>query len=117
MCFFESARLQADGSRQLWYGREELMLESGGGFPFFFFDRSKDVIFMKKFLGTYKTFCSANDFFVKLQQRFEVPSYMGTKQQVIHMRIYNVLKQWIQNSFDDWDQVSHFSCSTFFSSC
>ncbi len=46
-----------------------------------------------------------NELFSKLRQRFETPESAGAaKSGNIQLRVYNVVKQWVQAAFADWDQ-------------
>lgn len=66
---------------------------------------ASDLGFLRTFLLTYKTFVTPNELFAKLRQRFETPESAGTaKSGNIQLRVYNVVKQWVQVAFADWDQ-------------
>lgn len=66
-----------------------------------------DLTFLRTFLMTYKTFVTPHELFLKLTQRFSIPAELAlpsTKVQAIQLRVYNVMRQWVQIGFSDWDQ-------------
>jgi hypothetical protein len=68
---------------------------------------ASDLAFLRTFLLTYKTFVTPYELFCKLKQRHDIPKSLplpASTVQNIHVRVYNVMKQWIQTAFLDWDQ-------------
>eukprot|EP00002_Diphylleia_rotans_P026308 TRINITY_DN5235_c0_g1_i1.p1 TRINITY_DN5235_c0_g1~~TRINITY_DN5235_c0_g1_i1.p1 ORF type:complete len:1064 (+),score=174.50 TRINITY_DN5235_c0_g1_i1:133-3324(+) len=78
-------------------------------------EKKSDVVYMKTFITTYRSFTSPEIFLKKLRQRFHVPlsklpptvSFEEYKQNTIRpiqIRVFNVLKAWIEKSFDDFNE-------------
>lgn len=68
---------------------------------------SSDLAFLRTVLLTYQTFVTPKELFHKLTQRFDIPKALRMRSSRAHnvqLRVYNVVKQWIQTSFLDWDQ-------------
>eukprot|EP01087_Luapelamoeba_hula_P018266 TRINITY_DN5869_c1_g1_i6.p1 TRINITY_DN5869_c1_g1~~TRINITY_DN5869_c1_g1_i6.p1 ORF type:complete len:1406 (+),score=195.77 TRINITY_DN5869_c1_g1_i6:268-4485(+) len=70
-------------------------------------DKEIDPSFMNTFITTYQSFTSSWKLFEKLQQRYQVPNDKEidkTRQQSIQMRVVVVLKHWVENQFQDFDE-------------
>ncbi|KAL6067139.1 Leucine-rich repeat (LRR) protein [Balamuthia mandrillaris] len=61
-----------------------------------------DKNFLDTFFFTYKTFCMPKELLQKLKERFEVPdSVPEMERHLIKMRVFDVLRIWIENYYED----------------
>ena len=60
---------------------------------------------MKTFITTFRSFTTPQILLKKLIERFHVPSEFEEDAVTIHLRICNVLKNWIENSYDDFNDT------------
>lgn len=65
-----------------------------------------DMEFTRAFLATYNSFTSPRLFFSKLVERYDMPSSMDSvSANALVLRVCVVLKNWILNQFDDFDEL------------
>eukprot|EP00026_Physarum_polycephalum_P009956 Phypoly_transcript_10097.p1 GENE.Phypoly_transcript_10097~~Phypoly_transcript_10097.p1 ORF type:complete len:431 (-),score=72.76 Phypoly_transcript_10097:49-1284(-) len=63
-----------------------------------------DLKFMKTFITTYRSFCDPEILLHKIMQRFEVPEAESANELPIQLRVCNVLRQWVEYQFFDFDK-------------
>eukprot|EP01090_Pellita_catalonica_P018270 TRINITY_DN5837_c0_g1_i3.p1 TRINITY_DN5837_c0_g1~~TRINITY_DN5837_c0_g1_i3.p1 ORF type:complete len:500 (-),score=61.99 TRINITY_DN5837_c0_g1_i3:113-1612(-) len=77
------------------------------------YDKYPDPAFVKTFLLTYRAFCTPDELMEWLMCRFDTPglngmdkeTYVKTKQVQIRLRVFNVLKSWVDQYY--WDFLEH----------
>eukprot|EP01088_Endostelium_zonatum_P007577 TRINITY_DN1988_c1_g1_i1.p1 TRINITY_DN1988_c1_g1~~TRINITY_DN1988_c1_g1_i1.p1 ORF type:complete len:1287 (-),score=395.26 TRINITY_DN1988_c1_g1_i1:145-4005(-) len=74
------------------------------------YDKYPDPKFVNIFLLTYRTFATPSELLTWLKLRFDTPeiegvdheTFVNTKQMQIRLRVFNVIKQWVSNHWDDF---------------
>ena len=64
----------------------------------------KDNKFLKTFITTYQSFTEPWTLFEKLKQRYNVPENSENNPALIQLRVSIVLKYWVENQLDDFDE-------------
>ncbi|KAI7877714.1 ras GEF [Lichtheimia hyalospora FSU 10163] len=76
---------------------------------------SLDTSFIATFLLTYRSFCTTEEFLSLLEQRYnirpteeltpwELEEWSERKQKLVRLRVFNVMKIWLENYYNDEDQ-------------
>ncbi|ORZ12364.1 ras guanine nucleotide exchange factor domain-containing protein [Absidia repens] len=76
---------------------------------------SFDTSYIATFLLTYRSFCTTEEFMNLLQARYNMQApeeltpeqleyWTETKQKLVRLRVFNVLKNWLENYYDEEDE-------------
>ncbi|KAI8089435.1 ras guanine nucleotide exchange factor domain-containing protein [Halteromyces radiatus] len=76
---------------------------------------SFDTSYIATFLLTYRSFCATEEFVNLLQDRYNMQApddltpdqleiWTETKQKLVRLRVFNVLKNWLENYYDEEDE-------------
>lgn len=76
---------------------------------------SIDMSFIANFLLTYRSFCTTEEFVDLLQERYnlappeeltpaELVIWADRKQKLIRLRVFNIMKNWLENYYNDEDE-------------
>ncbi|KAI8071443.1 ras guanine nucleotide exchange factor domain-containing protein [Gongronella butleri] len=76
---------------------------------------SFDTSYITTFLLTYRSFCGTEEFINLLQDRYnlqppdgltpeQLEVWTDTKQKLVRLRVFNVLKNWLENYYDEEDE-------------
>ncbi|KAI9487373.1 MAG: ras guanine nucleotide exchange factor domain-containing protein [Benjaminiella poitrasii] len=74
-----------------------------------------DMSFIANFLLTYRSFCTTEEFVKLLQERYnlappdnltpeELDIWTDKKQKLVRLRVFNVMKNWLENYYNDEDE-------------
>ncbi|KAG2234546.1 hypothetical protein INT48_007359 [Thamnidium elegans] len=74
-----------------------------------------DMSFIANFLLTYRSFCTTDEFVELLQERYnlappeeltpdELEIWTDKKQKLVRLRVFNVMKNWLENYYNDEDE-------------
>ncbi|KAG2202213.1 hypothetical protein INT47_002132 [Mucor saturninus] len=74
-----------------------------------------DMSFIANFLLTYRSFCTTEEFVELLQERYnlappeeltpdELEIWTDKKQKLVRLRVFNVMKNWLENYYNDEDE-------------
>ncbi|KAI7852829.1 ras guanine nucleotide exchange factor domain-containing protein [Circinella umbellata] len=74
-----------------------------------------DTSFIATFLLTYRSFCTTEEFLTLLEQRYnlrpsegltpcELETWTDQKQKLVRLRVFNVMKSWLENYYNDEDE-------------
>ncbi|KAI8969264.1 ras guanine nucleotide exchange factor domain-containing protein [Mycotypha africana] len=74
-----------------------------------------DMSFIANFLLTYRSFCTTEEFVALLQERYnlappesltpdELEIWTDKKQKLVRLRVFNVMKNWLENYYNDEDE-------------
>ncbi|KAG0191355.1 hypothetical protein DFQ28_000368 [Apophysomyces sp. BC1034] len=74
-----------------------------------------DMSFIANFLLTYRSFCTTEEFVGLLEQRYnlrapegltpdELETWTERKQKLVRLRVFNVMKNWLENYYNDEDE-------------
>ncbi|KAI9007925.1 ras guanine nucleotide exchange factor domain-containing protein [Phycomyces nitens] len=74
-----------------------------------------DMSFIANFLLTYRSFCTSDEFLGLLEQRYnllapegltpeELETWTERKQKLVRLRVFNVMKNWLENYYTDEDE-------------
>ncbi|KAF7727743.1 hypothetical protein EC973_007202 [Apophysomyces ossiformis] len=74
-----------------------------------------DMSFIANFLLTYRSFCTTEEFVSLLEQRYnlrapegltpdELEIWTERKQKLVRLRVFNVMKNWLENYYNDEDE-------------
>ncbi|KAI7869234.1 ras guanine nucleotide exchange factor domain-containing protein [Spinellus fusiger] len=74
-----------------------------------------DMSFIANFLLTYRSFCTSDEFLGLLEQRYhllapegltpeELEIWTERKQKLVRLRVFNVMKNWLENYYSDEDE-------------
>ncbi|KAG1474165.1 hypothetical protein G6F56_000513 [Rhizopus delemar] len=74
-----------------------------------------DMGFIASFLLTYRSFCTTEEFFDLLQERYnmappaeltpvELEIWTDKKQKLVRLRVFNIMKNWLENYYNEEDE-------------
>ncbi|KAG2224349.1 hypothetical protein INT45_006749, partial [Circinella minor] len=81
----------------------------------FYVEDNRNTSFIANFLLTYRSFCTTEEFVNLLEKRYtntapegltpqELEIWIERKQKLIRLRVFNVMKNWLENYYNDEDE-------------